>query len=111
MDSIYAEGTWHGSYEASQHAKFLGISDEPVCHILSGYASGFMTAVAGRPMSIYQGLKTDLRTSLDYISSAMGIVTELDEFYASERSAKKDKDAKIVIGITICVCRLGVYCR
>ena len=34
-------GTWGGSYEAEQHLRLFGLSAEPVCWTVAGYASGF----------------------------------------------------------------------
>lgn len=42
--------TWKNSYEAETHLHMLGKSDEPVCHTLTGYASGWCTAFMERPM-------------------------------------------------------------
>ncbi|RKY87965.1 hypothetical protein DRQ09_03630 [candidate division KSB1 bacterium] len=39
---------WNNSYEAEQHKKHFGISDYPVCWTLTGYASGFSSAVFGK---------------------------------------------------------------
>jgi two-component system response regulator HydG len=37
------EVTWHGSGEAEEHLSHLGKADHPVCWMLAGYASGFMS--------------------------------------------------------------------
>jgi anti-anti-sigma regulatory factor/predicted hydrocarbon binding protein len=42
--------TWKNSYEAETHLMSLGKSDEPVCHTLTGYASGYCSAFMGLPM-------------------------------------------------------------
>jgi anti-anti-sigma factor len=42
--------TWRNSYEASTHLKMLGTSDLPVCHTLTGYASGYVSALMGVPI-------------------------------------------------------------
>lgn len=39
---------WRNSYEAETHLAHLGRSDEPVCHTLTGYASGWCSAFMGR---------------------------------------------------------------
>jgi anti-anti-sigma regulatory factor/predicted hydrocarbon binding protein len=41
---------WKNSYEAETHLKLMGKSDEPVCHTLTGYASGWSSAFMGLPM-------------------------------------------------------------
>src|SRR5262249_34870274 len=44
---FHAEGIWTSSYEAEQHFKHIGLSDTPVCWTLTGYASGYSSAVFG----------------------------------------------------------------
>lgn len=39
---------WTNSYEAEAHVRLMGPSDEPVCHTLTGYASGWSTAFMGQ---------------------------------------------------------------
>ncbi len=43
-------GTWGGSYEAEQHLRLFGLSAEPVCWTVAGYASGFSSMVFNTPM-------------------------------------------------------------
>jgi len=38
-------GVWRRSYEAEQHLRLFGQSDDPVCWTLAGYASGFASYV------------------------------------------------------------------
>ena len=40
--------SWHGSGEAEEHTAHLGKSEQPVCWMLAGYASGFMSYALGR---------------------------------------------------------------
>jgi len=42
------EATWHGSGEAEEHMAQLGKAEQPVCWMLAGYASGFMSYALGR---------------------------------------------------------------
>lgn len=42
-------GHWKNSYEAEIHVAEFGLSDEAVCHTLTGYASGWCTAFLGLP--------------------------------------------------------------
>jgi DNA-binding NtrC family response regulator len=42
------EVSWHGSGEAEEHVAHLGKSEHPVCWMLAGYASGFMSYALGR---------------------------------------------------------------
>ena len=46
--SIYHEAIWKNSYEAEEHIKRYGYSDEPVCHTLIGYASGYLSNILGK---------------------------------------------------------------
>ncbi|PRQ04288.1 RsbT co-antagonist protein RsbRA [Enhygromyxa salina] len=41
-------GIWRNSYEAENHLREFGESEEPVCHSLTGYASGWCSAFFGR---------------------------------------------------------------
>lgn len=42
------EFTWESSYEADVHCQLYGRSDEPVCWMQIGYASGYSTTLMGR---------------------------------------------------------------
>ncbi len=44
----FAEAIWHESYEAEQHLLNLGVSDDPVCWTLCGFASGYLSFVTGK---------------------------------------------------------------
>ncbi|WP_338448707.1 XylR N-terminal domain-containing protein [Niallia oryzisoli] len=46
--SLYFEGIWRNSNEAIEHIKLFGSSDEPVCHSLVGYASGYLSTIIGK---------------------------------------------------------------
>ncbi|BFM07102.1 sigma 54-interacting transcriptional regulator [Halioxenophilus aromaticivorans] len=41
---------WHSSWEAEAHNNHFGVSSEPICWMMTGYASGFSTAMFGRPV-------------------------------------------------------------
>ena len=45
IKSIRAKGKWMDSFEAHEHLKHHGKSDIPVCHTLTGYASGYMSTI------------------------------------------------------------------
>lgn len=45
IKSISAKGKWIDSFEAKEHLRHHGKSDSPVCHTLTGYASGYMTTI------------------------------------------------------------------
>jgi rsbT co-antagonist protein RsbR len=47
---FHMQGTWTNSYEADIHLAEFGQSDEPVCHTLTGYASGWCSSFFGRPL-------------------------------------------------------------
>lgn len=46
----HGTGVWIGSFEAAEHLKHFGLSREPVCYMLTGYASGFMSTVFGETL-------------------------------------------------------------
>src|ERR1044071_6701234 len=46
-DLFRVEAEWLNSYEAEQHLKHLGRSQTPACWTLTGYASGYSSAVFG----------------------------------------------------------------
>jgi DNA-binding NtrC family response regulator len=48
------EVIWHHSYEATQHRRVFGRSDEPVCWTLVGYASGYSTALMGEEVYVVE---------------------------------------------------------
>ncbi|HFE44292.1 MAG TPA: STAS domain-containing protein [Nannocystis exedens] len=48
--SFLARGIWRNSYEAELHLDLFGPSTGPVCHSLTGYASGYCTAFFGEPV-------------------------------------------------------------
>ena len=46
----YVEQLWHDSLEASAHLEADGVAAHPVCWMQIGYASGFNSALFGRPI-------------------------------------------------------------
>jgi two-component system response regulator HydG len=46
----FAESVWRDSYEAQEHLLHIGQSSEPVCWTLCGFASGYLSCCAGRPI-------------------------------------------------------------
>ena len=49
---MYATGKWSDSFEAHEHIKNFGLSNSPVCHTLTGYASGYMSTICERKMYV-----------------------------------------------------------
>ncbi|WP_051327328.1 sigma 54-interacting transcriptional regulator [Desulfatibacillum aliphaticivorans] len=48
-------GIWEKSFEAQVWSMFTeGISDKPVCHVLSGIVSGFFTAILGKDVLVHE---------------------------------------------------------
>ncbi|MDA3128829.1 PucR family transcriptional regulator [Aliibacillus thermotolerans] len=43
--SVLGQGVWLDSYEAREYRKMQGLSNTPVCHTLTGYASGYMSTI------------------------------------------------------------------
>jgi two-component system, NtrC family, response regulator HydG len=50
----FAESVWHQSYEAEQHVLHFGVSDEPVCWTLAGFASGYLSFTSGRDIICFE---------------------------------------------------------
>ena len=50
----FAQAIWRESYEAQEHLAQLGPSTEPVCWTLAGYASGYLSRVAGRRILCFE---------------------------------------------------------
>ncbi len=48
--SFLSRGIWRNSYEAELHLDLFGPSSGPVCHTLTGYASGYCSAFFGEPV-------------------------------------------------------------
>ena len=48
VNSIVLNGIWEQSYEASQHIENFGLAEEPICYTLTGYASGYTSALVGQ---------------------------------------------------------------
>lgn len=48
--SFHGEFDWFDSYEADVHLQDFGLSTEPACWTLIGYASGYTTYYIGRPV-------------------------------------------------------------
>ncbi len=48
--TFHLTGVWKNSYEAEIHLSEFGVGSSPVCHTLTGYASGWCTALAGEPI-------------------------------------------------------------
>jgi sugar diacid utilization regulator/predicted hydrocarbon binding protein len=44
---FHIEGIWENSYEAKEHIRLFGLSNESSCHILVGYASGYTSEILG----------------------------------------------------------------
>jgi len=49
---FYSRGYWKNSYEAEEHIRHFGKSNEPVCYTLVGYASGFLTKAYGKKIVV-----------------------------------------------------------
>ncbi|SFD42335.1 V4R domain-containing protein [Lentibacillus persicus] len=46
--STYIEGIWKGSFEAEEHIKHLGKSNEPVCYMNVGYGNGYLSEICNQ---------------------------------------------------------------
>ena len=47
---FYADYVWSASWEADAHLQHVGLSGEPACWMMTGYANGFCTALMGTPI-------------------------------------------------------------
>lgn len=83
---------WNAHVYEAEEAKNMGLLtyvvpdkelDEFVWNYATGLANRPQTALRFIKRAVYQSQKTDLRSSLDYISSQMAIVTELPDFKES----------------------------
>ncbi|MEH7083227.1 V4R domain-containing protein [Neobacillus drentensis] len=52
IKSILGKGKWIDSFEAIEHLKHHGKSDIPICHTLTGYASGYMSTVCKKSVIV-----------------------------------------------------------
>jgi PucR family transcriptional regulator, purine catabolism regulatory protein len=52
IKTISGKGKWMNSFEAQEHLKHHGKSDMPVCHILTGYASGYMSTICKKSLIV-----------------------------------------------------------
>ncbi len=46
--TFHMKGIWRNSYEAEIHRELFGVGESPVCHSLTGYASGWCSGFIGR---------------------------------------------------------------
>src|SRR5699024_5180039 len=50
--TLHMEGLWKKTYEAQEYKKVFGLSDEPVCHTMTGYASGYLSTILGKKVIV-----------------------------------------------------------
>ncbi|MGZ3448761.1 MAG: sigma 54-interacting transcriptional regulator [Polyangiales bacterium] len=48
----FAESCWHESFEAEQHLLHHGTSEEPVCWMLTGFATGYSSCAHGKELDV-----------------------------------------------------------
>ncbi|CAK6481095.1 enoyl-CoA hydratase/isomerase family protein [Peribacillus castrilensis] len=86
---------WTGDVLSAEEAKLLGlvthvVADDQIDEFVENYiqrlVDGPQDVLRFTKRAVYQGLNMDLRTSLDMISSAMGIVTELPDYQEGVRA-------------------------
>jgi len=94
---------WTGDTLTAEQAKELGIvthvvDDEELDRFVDAYvkrlAEGPQQVMRFTKRAVYQGLHTDFRTHLDYISSAMGIVTELNDYREGVKAVLEKRKPK-----------------
>ncbi|MES9878718.1 MAG: sigma 54-interacting transcriptional regulator [Candidatus Sedimenticola sp. 1PA] len=47
---FHGEFTWNNSFEAAEHLRLYGVSEQPVCWNLLGYATGYTSNFMGKPI-------------------------------------------------------------
>jgi enoyl-CoA hydratase/carnithine racemase len=86
---------WTGKVLSAQEAKELGllthvVEDDKLAEFVDEYvqklASGPQEAIRLTKRAVYQGLDMNLRSSLDMISSSLGMVTELEDYQEGIRA-------------------------
>lgn len=103
-DCFFMKGSWHNSYEAEQHVRYFGFSDEGVCWTLVGYVAGFIDKVYNKKVVVYEecckGKKdnhctfiartvehaTDEQLEILRYFQEESIVSELDRIYTELKS-------------------------
>lgn len=94
---------WTGDTYTAEEAKQIGlithvVPDEELDAFVDAYArrlaSGPQETMRFMKRAVYQGMSTDLRTSLDMISSAMGLVTELEDYQEGVRAIAEKRPPK-----------------
>jgi PucR family transcriptional regulator, purine catabolism regulatory protein len=50
--SLHMEGNWFHSFEAEEYVNRYGTADEPVCNILVGYASGYLSVISNQQVIV-----------------------------------------------------------
>ena len=53
-DKFEMEGKWFHSYEAEEHVRHFGFSDESVCWTLIGYVAGFLAKTYSREVVVFE---------------------------------------------------------
>jgi purine catabolism regulator len=53
-EKLHFTGFWNNSFEANEHINHYGHSKDPVCWILIGYASGYLTRTFGKEVLVYE---------------------------------------------------------
>lgn len=91
---------WNRTVLTAQEAKEMGlvtyvVEDQRLQEFVEQYVERLVTgpqaAMRFTKRAVYQGLNMDLRTSLDMISSAMGIVTELEDYQEGVNAVKEKR--------------------
>ncbi len=50
LEAVYV--SWYNSFEVDEYLKCSDHSDQPVCHTMCGYASGYLSTVLNRPILV-----------------------------------------------------------
>jgi two-component system response regulator HydG len=91
---FHMEVSWHGSGEAEEHLAHLGKAEHPVCWMLAGYASGFMSYALNRTIYFVeqtcraQGGRICSAVGKDLASWGSDSSAALSYFYAGDIKGK-----------------------
>jgi transcriptional regulator with AAA-type ATPase domain len=66
---FHMELTWYDSKEAEEHLFMIGVSREPVCWIISGYFSGFVSRILNKDIFF---IEQSCKAQGNYICHALG---------------------------------------
>lgn len=100
--SFHMTGIWRNSYEAQIHLSEFGLSEEPVCHSLTGYASGWCSAFLGKKLIAVENkcigkgdeyCEFEIKPKEEWDDQASG---ELSALESTSRSIVRELEEKLI---------------